>query len=58
MDMNLSWCLPVQETVKDREALCAAVHGVGKSQIWLNDWPTGDLIQVEPTQVIPLGLTA
>ena len=29
VDMNLS---KLQETVKDREALCAAVHGVTKSQ--------------------------
>ena len=29
MEMNLS---KLQETVKDREALCAAVHGVAKSQ--------------------------
>ena len=28
-DMSLS---KPQETVKDREALCAAVHGVAKSQ--------------------------
>jgi len=29
VDMNLS---KLQETVKDREALCVAVHGVTKSQ--------------------------
>ena len=35
MYMNLS---KLQEIVKDREAWCAAVHGVPKSQTWLRDW--------------------
>ena len=36
IDMNLS---KLQETVKDREAWHATVHGVEECQTQLSDWP-------------------
>ena len=39
MDMNLS---KLQEIVKDREAWCAAAHGVTKSRTRLSEWTATD----------------
>ena len=38
MGMSLMSVNKLQDLVKDREAWCAAVHGVTRSQTWLSDW--------------------
>ena len=43
LDMSLS---KLQEIVKEKQAWCAAVHGIAKSWMWLNNWTTQHIIYV------------
>ena len=49
MDVSLN---ELRELVMDREAWCAAIHGVSKSRTWLSDWTELNWTELNPLHLL------
>ena len=51
-----TWVYTDLETVMDRQAWCAAVHGVTKNRTWLSNWTTATAIPMKRVNLIKIHL--